>query len=78
MQANAEELTDHVEQCNVTFKKQVMEKVVCLKKGDTILLTERVEELKGQEGTELQKRNAVYVEKKQIARQMEIQVSGHS
>ena len=75
MQANVEDFTDHVETCNVQFKQQIMEKVVSLKKGDTQILTERVEELKGQEGTELQKRNAVYMEKKAKARQMEQQVS---
>lgn len=53
MQANVEEFTEHVDTCNVGFKQQVMEKVKALKKGDTQVLTERVEELKGQEGTEL-------------------------
>ena len=53
MQANVEEFTDHIDACNRAFKDQIMEKVVTLKKGDTQLLTERVEELKGQEGTVL-------------------------
>ena len=36
-----------------------------------------MEELKGQESSELSKLNQVYLEKKQIVRQMENQVSEH-
>ena len=50
-----------------------MEKVKELKKTDTTILTERVEELKGQEGSELSKLNAIYTEKKMKVRQMEMQ-----
>jgi len=71
MQANVDDLTEHVETCNLNFKQQIMEKVISLKKGDTQILTERVEELKGQEGTELTKRNTVYMDKKQKARKQE-------
>ena len=71
MQNNIEELNEHVENCNMTFKQSIMEKVKELKRGDTQILTERVEEIKGQEGTELNKKNTVYVEKKATARQME-------
>ena len=35
-----------------------------------------MEELKGQESSELSKLNQIYIEKKQIVRQMENQVSG--
>lgn len=75
MQANIEDFTEHVETCNVDFKMKIMEKVKELKRGDTQILTERVEELKGQEGNELNKLNGVYREKKATARSMEQQVS---
>ena len=71
MQANVEEFSEHVEICNHNFKQQVMEKIAYLKKGDTQILTGRVEEIKVQEGTELAKLNAIYCEKKAKARKME-------
>ena len=75
MQMAVEEFSEHVDHCNVTFKQQIMEKVKALKKTDTTTLTERVEELKGQEGSELSRLNAIYTEKKMKGRQMEAQVS---
>ena len=68
MQANIEDFTEHVEQCNEKFKKSVLEKIQQLKCNDTQILTQRVEELKGQEGTELNKLNIVYTEKKRKSR----------
>lgn len=47
MQMAVEEFGEHVDQCNVSFKQTIMEKVKALKKTDTTTLTERVEELKG-------------------------------
>lgn len=47
MQMAVEEFGEHVETCNVEFKQNIMEKVKALKKTDTTILTERVEELKG-------------------------------
>ena len=78
MQMAVEEFGEHVDHCNVSFKQCIMEKVKALKKTDTTLLTERVEELKGQEGSELSKLNAVYMEKKLKVRKMEAQVSALS
>ena len=75
MQMAVEEFGEHVDQCNVSFKQTIMEKVKALKKTDTTTLTERVEELKGQEGSELSRLNAIYTEKKMKGRQMEAQVS---
>jgi len=46
-QAAVEEFSEHVDTCNVSFKHEIMHKVRELKKGDTQILTERVEELKG-------------------------------
>ena len=66
-----EEFGDHVDNCNVSFKQAIMEKVKKLKATDTTVLTERVEELKGQEGSELSKLNAIYMEKKLKVRKME-------
>ena len=71
-----EEFSEHVDHCNVTSLKQaIMEKVKALKKTDTSILTERVEELKGQEGSELSTLNAIYTEKKLETRKMESKVS---
>ena len=75
MQLAVEEFSEHVEHCNVSFKQCVMEKVKALKKTDTTVLTERVEELKGQEGNELSKLNSIYLDKKAIVRKMVEQVS---
>ena len=76
MQMAVEEFQEHVEHnFGVTFKQVIMDKVKALKKTDTTILTERVEELKGQEGSELSKLNAIYMEKKLKVRQMEGQVS---
>ena len=47
MQMATDEFSDHVHHCNVNFKQAIMEKVKELKKTDTTMLTERVEELKG-------------------------------
>ena len=71
MQMAVEEFGDHVDNCNVSFKQAIMEKVKKLKQSDTTVLTERVEELKGQEGSELSKLNAIYMEKKLKVRKME-------
>jgi len=70
MQMAVEEFGEHVEHCNGSFKQCIMDKVKALKKTDTTILTERVEELKGQEGSELSKLNAVFTEKKAIVRKM--------
>lgn len=75
MQMAIEDFSEHVDHCNVSFKQQIIDKVKALKTTDTTVLTERVEELKGQEGSELSRLNAIYMEKKQKVRQMEIQVS---
>ena len=37
-----EELGEHIDTCNVSFKQAIMEKVKALKQGDTTILTERV------------------------------------
>ena len=42
MQVAVEEFSEHIENCNVSFKEQIMNKVKELKRGDTQLLTERV------------------------------------
>ena len=42
MQAAVEEFGEHIDNCNVSFKEQIMNKVKELKRGDTQLLTERV------------------------------------
>lgn len=73
MQMAVEQFSEHVDTCNVSFKQEIMEKVKALKKTDETVLTERVEELKGQEGSELSKLNAIYTEKKLKVRQMEAQ-----
>ena len=52
-----------------------MTKVKALKQSDTTRLTERVEEMKGQESSELSRLHAIYTEKKVKTRQMEGQVS---
>ena len=70
-----EEFRDHVESCNIDLKKNVIDKVKTLKKNDTTNLTERVEELKSHESSELSRLNACYTEKKLKARRMEGQVS---
>ena len=75
MQMAVEDFSEHIDQSNVSFKQTIMEKVKALKKTDTTVLTERVEELKGQEGSELSRLNAIFTEKKLKARQMEAQVS---
>ena len=75
MQVAVEEFAEHVDGCNINFKQNIMEKVKALKRTDTTTLTERVEELKGEEGSELNKLNAIYTNKKMKARQMEGQVS---
>ena len=36
---------EHVDNCNVAFKQEIMSKVKDLKKGDTQLLTERVSQV---------------------------------
>ena len=78
MQVAVEEFQEHVEnEFGVTFKQVILDKVKSLKKHDTTILTERVEELKGQEGSELSKLNAIYMEKKLKVRHMEAQVSKH-
>lgn len=66
-----EEFSEHVENCNVAFKQCVFEKVKSLKKSDTARLTERVEELKGQESSELSRLNAIFSDKKIKSRQLE-------
>jgi len=71
MQVAVEEFAEHVDGCNINFKQNIMEKVKALKRTDTTTLTERVEELKGEEGSELNKLNAIYTNKKMKARQME-------
>ena len=70
-----EDFSEHVDHCNVSFKQCIIEKVKALKTTDTTVLTERVEELKGQEGSELSRLNAIYMEKKAKVRQMEGKVS---
>ena len=70
-----EDFRDHVDNCNIDFQKNIIDKVKTLKKTDTTNLTERVEELKGNESSELSRLNAIYTEKKMKARQMEGQVS---
>ena len=76
MQMAVEEFSEHVDHCNNTDLKQaIMEKVKALKKTDTSILTERVEEMKGEEGHELSTLNAVYTEKKLEVRKMEGKVS---
>jgi phosphoenolpyruvate-protein kinase (PTS system EI component) len=47
MQVNMDDFNEHIETCNVDFKRQIMEKAKSLKRTDTQVLTERVEELKG-------------------------------
>ena len=42
MHLAVEEFAEHIDNCNVTFKEQIMNKVKQLKQGDTQLLTERV------------------------------------
>ena len=42
MHLAVEEFAEHIDNCNVTFKEQIMNKVKQLKHGDTQLLTERV------------------------------------
>ena len=37
-----EELGEHIDTCNVSFKQAIMEKVKALKQSDTTILTERV------------------------------------
>lgn len=70
-----EDFSEHVDHCNVSFKQNLFEKIKALKQNDTSILTERVEELKGQEGSELSRLNAIYMEKKLQNRKMEAQVS---
>ena len=47
MQMAVEEFGDHVDNCNGSFKQAIFDKVKALKRTDTTVLTERVEELKG-------------------------------
>ena len=75
MRQTVEELAEHVDHCNIAFKNCVMTKVKALKQSDTTRLTERVEEMKGQESSELSRLHAIYTEKKVKTRQMEGQVS---
>ena len=37
-----EDFSEHVDQCNVSFKQAIMEKVKALKQTDETILTERV------------------------------------
>lgn len=71
MQMAVEEFGDHVDHCNVSFKHAIMDKIKSLKQSDTSILTERIEELKGDEGSQLSKLNVIYMEKKQKVRKME-------
>lgn len=75
MQLAVDEFSEHVEGCNVPFKQNIMEKVKVLKQTDVVTLTERVEELKGDEGSELGKLHLIYRDKKRKAHEMEAQVS---
>lgn len=73
MQLAVDEFSEHVEGCNVPFKQNIMEKVKVLKQTDVVTLTERVEELKGDEGSELGKLHLIYRDKKRKAHEMEAQ-----
>ena len=42
MEQAVQVFSEHVDNCNVTFKQEIMAKVKDLKRGDTQLLTERV------------------------------------
>ena len=75
MKIAVEDFSEHVDHCNIRFKQCVMSKVKELKNRDETTLTERVEELKGQEGSELSRLNTILKEKQSTARTMESQVS---
>ena len=68
-----EEFREHVEGCNVPFKQNIMEKVKALKKTDTVVLTERVEELKSEECSELSRLHRIYKGRTEKAHEMEMQ-----
>ena len=75
IQEAANEFSEHISDLNITFKNEIVKKIKDLKRADTQLLTERIEELKGEEGTELSQKNQIYVEKKLRARHLEQKVS---
>ena len=68
-------MSEHVSECNIDFKENVLRKVQTIKLKDTSELNKKVEELKKQEASELNELNKHYTEIDVECKKLERKVS---